>query len=330
MAAEHPHAPSPSDAVTQASISVVICAYTMARLPLLLRAIDSASAQSRPPTEIVVVADHNDELAAEVQRRRPAVVVVPNGGIRGLSGARNAGVDAARGEFIAFLDDDAEADSRWLEHLDACFADPAVFVAGGTVLPSWATRRAAWFPEEFDWVIGCSYRGQLDPRHLRQGTPCVPVRNVIGASMLFRREVFEQVGGFRTDLGRVGEVPVGGEETELCIRVGATFGSASVVLAQHAIVHHHVPDGRLSWDYFRRRCYAEGLSKAVLSKIAGRRSSLSSETSYVLRTVPGALLRNLGSTLKGDAWSLRRSIAIVGGAWTTAWGWLVGTLTPRR
>jgi GT2 family glycosyltransferase len=318
--------PRPEGSAADA-VSVVICAYALERLPLLLEAIDSVRRQPGRSVDLVVVVDGNPELLAEVARHRPDVRVVANDGPRGLSGARNTGIAASRGERIAFLDDDARADAGWLAHLDAAFADPAVAVAGGRIEPDWVGARPPWFPEEFDWVLGCSYRGQVAEV---ASDEVVPVRNVIGASMMARRAVFEAVGGFRTDLGRIGTVPVGGEETELCIRAAARFGAGSVVYVPRSVVHHHVPEARATVGYVHRRCHAEGLSKAVLSRLTGPRDGLSSERRYLVRTLPRAVVRHAWRGLRGDVGGLRRAGVLLSGTWMTAIGWLTGTVTARR
>src|SRR4051794_23050063 len=100
--------------------SVVICAYTERRWDDLCAAVGSVAAQSPPPAEILVVCDHNAELLDRVRRELPGVVAVDGNGPRGLSGARNAGVAAARGDVVAFLDDDAVAAPDWL----ACLLEP--------------------------------------------------------------------------------------------------------------------------------------------------------------------------------------------------------------
>src|SRR3712207_5260447 len=91
-------------------VSVVICAYTERRWDQMLAAVASITAQTASPLETVVVADHNPRLAARLRAAAPSVRVIENGGERGLSAARNVGVEAARGEIVAFLDDDAVAD----------------------------------------------------------------------------------------------------------------------------------------------------------------------------------------------------------------------------
>jgi glycosyltransferase involved in cell wall biosynthesis len=175
-------------------ISVIICTYTEARWSDLVAAVESLHWQSTPAREIIVVVDHNQHLLERVRTQLSSTVAVENSEPQGLSGARNSGIAVARGALIAFLDDDATAEPDWLERLNRGFKDPQVLGAGGTVEPKWLSKRPAWFPGEFYWVVGCSY----------QDTPekAVVVRNPYGGCACYRREVFEVVGGFRSGIGR--------------------------------------------------------------------------------------------------------------------------------
>ena len=128
------------------SFSVVICAYSDDRWFDLEHAVASVRAQTRPALETVVVVDHNPALLARVRSELAGVRSVPNGGERGLSGARNSGIDAARGDVVAFLDDDAAAADEWLERLAACYADDDVLGVGGAIEPQWPRRRFVYEP----------------------------------------------------------------------------------------------------------------------------------------------------------------------------------------
>ncbi|HET8565968.1 MAG TPA: glycosyltransferase [Solirubrobacterales bacterium] len=293
------------------TISVVICAFTEERLEVLTEALDSLRGQTRPPREIVLVIDHAPQLLAEARRRWPDITAVPNRERQGLSGARNSGVAEATGEVVAFLDDDAIAAPDWLERLAAAYDDPEVLGAGGAVRPRWLEGRPRWFPPEFDWVVGCTHSGM--PQRLE------PVRNLVGANMSFRRQPLLEVGGFSHDLGRVGTLPVGCEETDLSIRVHQRWPEAEILYDPAAAVEHVVPPARGKVSYFLDRCRAEGRSKAVLSGMVGTGDGLSSERSYVRRTLPLGVLRDLGAPFKGDLSGPRRAAMIlVGLAATTA------------
>jgi glucosyl-dolichyl phosphate glucuronosyltransferase len=301
--------------------SVVICAYTEDRWDDLAAAVCSALTQEPAPTEVIVVCDHNPRLLQRVRRELPEAVAVPNREQPGLSGARNSGVAAARGDVIAFLDDDAEAAPGWLARLIAAYDDPRVAGVGGSVEPRWPARRPSTFPPEFDWVVGCSYRG------LPSG-PAV-VRNVIGANMSFRRDVFEQIGGFRSDVGRVGKRPVGCEETEFCIRVRQQRQEAVILFEPRARVAHRIASERTRWRYFRARCYGEGISKAIVAKHVGADDGLAAERTYTTRTLPRGVLDGVVATLRGDLAGAARAAGIVIGLTVTVAGYMIGLATAR-
>ena len=304
-------------AARASDVSVVICAYADERWEQLVAAVRSALAQSTPPVEVVVAIDHNAALAERARVALPDAVVVENDGVRGLSGARNAGLAAARGSIVAFLDDDAVAAPDWLERLAAPYADPRVLGVGGRIEPDWAEGRPPSFPAEFDWVVGCTYLGVPET--------AAPVRNLIGANMSVRRDVLEAVGGFTVGIGRVGTLPVGCEETEMCIRARRQAPGGEFVFEPSARVLHSVPRERGRWSYFRRRCFAEGISKAHVSSTTGAGEALSTERSYVARTLPAGFARGLRDALRGDASGAARAALIVAGLAYTAAGYLVGT-----
>jgi glycosyltransferase involved in cell wall biosynthesis/GT2 family glycosyltransferase len=302
--------PRAERAANTPTISVVICAFTFDRLQVMGESLDSLRSQTLAPHEVVLVIDHAPELMEEARRLWPDVKVVANREKRGLSGARNTGVAEAGGEVVAFLDDDAIADRRWIERLAAAYADPNVLGAGGTVRPRWVEGKPGWFPPEFDWVVGCTHSGM--PREL------APVRNLVGANMSFRRAPLLEVGGFSHDLGRVGTLPVGCEETDLSIRVHQRWPQAEILYDPDAEVEHVVPATRGRIRYFLDRCRAEGRSKAVLTGMVGSEDGLSSERSYVRRTLPLGVLGGLRDALRGDAGGLGRATMILVGLAATS------------
>jgi glucosyl-dolichyl phosphate glucuronosyltransferase len=316
-----PSAPQPPGTAAP-TISVVICAFTMERIDRIAAAIESLRAQTVPTHEIVLVIDHSPELEAECRRRWPELNLMPNGEQQGLSGARNTGLAAASGEVVAFLDDDAMAAPDWIERLGAAYADPAVLGAGGTVRPQWETGRPRWFPAEFDWVVGCTHSGM--PRQLE------PVRNLVGANMSFRREALVEAGGFRHELGRIGKIPAGCEETDLCIRINHRHPEATILYDPAASVGHYVPSARGQLSYYASRCRGEGRSKAILAALVGSDSGLEAERSYVRRTLPLGFLRGLGDTARGDRGGVERAAMLVVGLANTTYGYLLAQRQARR
>jgi hypothetical protein len=248
------------------------------------------------------------------------VRVAPNDDARGLSGARNAGVRATSGDIVVFLDDDAQARPGWLGTLLAAF-EPDVMAVGGSALPRWDRGRPAWFPEEFDWVVGCTYRGSPRER--------ADVRNLLGANMSFRRAALQAAGGFEGRLGRVGTLPAGGEETELCIRARRALPAMRIILDPSAAVDHRVPAARGRLRYFVQRCFGEGRSKAIIVALSGREAGLATERGYVRRTLPRGVHRGLRELIGSDRNGGRRAAAIVLGLGVTTAGYLTGWIRSR-
>jgi glucosyl-dolichyl phosphate glucuronosyltransferase len=300
-------------------VSVIICAYTDKRWDDTLAAVASVREQSLAAHETIVVVDHNPVLYQRLKAELPDVTVLENRERQGLSGGKNTGVSAARGEILAFLDDDAVAEPNWLKFLVDSYAEPAVAGVGGLTLPLWDTRRPSWFPGEFDWVVGCTYVGM-------PGSP-TPVRNLHGGNASFRRHAFDIAGGFVDGIGRSSSgLPGGGEETEFCIRLRQREPDCVLLFDNRAVTWHRVRAERCRFSYFAARCYAEGLSKALVTRSVGMADGLSAERRHALSTLPRGVARGLAGVLHGDAASAGRSAAIVAGLAAAAAGYLAGAV----
>jgi len=304
------------------AVSVVIAAFADERWDDLVEAVRSVCAQTHPPLEVVVVVDHNRGLLARARAglTDTRVRVVPSAGAPGASGARNTGLATARGEVLAFLDDDAVATPEWLERLVGHFDDPSVLGVGGRLDALWAGRRPAWFPRQFDWVVGGSYLGMP--------TTATAVRNVWTGSMAVRREVLEGVGGFRDGFGRIG-ARVSSEDTDLCLRVARARPDGRWVFDPEAVAGHKVPASRATVGFFLRRCYREGRGKADLCTLDGTGPATRTERTYAATVLPRGVLAGLAESARGDPGGLVRSAAITVGLLSTVCGFAVGRAAPR-
>jgi glucosyl-dolichyl phosphate glucuronosyltransferase len=301
------------------SVAVVICAYTEDRWDAVRAAVRSAQTQTVTPAQVILVVDYNRVLFERCRQSLPGVTVLENANDRGLSGARNTGIAAATSDVVAFLDDDAIAAPDWVERLVSRYGSPRVVGVGGYIEPLWEAPRPRWFPDEFGWVVGCSYRGQ--PSSVAE------VRNLIGANMSFRRRALVEVGGFRTDVGQVGTAMLRCDDTELCIRVGK-HNPTGVLLHDPAVrVQHRVPAGRTTWHYFRVRCFTEGLAKALITRLVGPGRGLASERTYAAQTLPTGVIRALRQGLaRPGSGGLGQAAAIVAGFGLTVAGYALARL----
>ena len=294
---------------------MVVATHDVARWEELVKVVAALEGQIRPPDELVVVVDHNPALLDRAVAEFPRATVVENDQVPGLGGARNTGIANSTGRVVAFIDDDAIPEPDWLANLLEGFGDPSVVGVGGAIEPRWEPQRPSWFPAEFDWVVGCSYVG------LPTGTSFV--RNLIGCNMSFRREVLERFGGFRLGYGC--------DETEFCIRVAQQDPDARFLYQPAAQVHHLVTSQRLRWRRFLSRCYFEGGSKAVVSRLVGRRDGLASERAYAYRVLPRAVRRGLARWAReGDAAGAACAATVVAGLAATTAGFLVGSFRVEQ
>jgi hypothetical protein len=288
--------------VAYPTVSVIIPTYTRARWEWLQEAVESVRAQTEPALEIIVVVDYNPELLEEIAREFTGVIAVPNIGSRGVSGARNSGVKASRGEVVAFLDDDSIARNDWLAILLRHIVTPGVVGVGCYSDGLWETPCPSWFPCEFSWTIGVSY----------SGLPQEPtaVRNVWTSAMLVKRSVFELVDGFREDFGKIGNRSLP-EDTDLCLRIAAVQDKAVWMWDPEKVMQHRVPDGRATFGYLMSRCFLQGWGKAAMASMDGFGESTSTEKSYAMRILPAGIGRGLRDALRGDLSGLGRAGAIV-------------------
>jgi glycosyltransferase involved in cell wall biosynthesis len=273
-------------------ISVIVC--TRDRAESLAETLDSLAAQVLPQSvawEVLVVdnasGDRTGAVAQEFANRHPGRFRYVHEARPGKSFALNAGVEASRGEILAFTDDDVNADPAWLQRLTDRLASGDWSGAGGRVAPAWDGAPPRWLPNQGEYPLAPLALFDLgsEPGELTESP--------YGVNMAYRRAVFERHGGFRTDLGpRPGsDGPQKNEDTEFGRRL---LGAGERFCYEPAaVVYHRVASNRLRKGYF----LAWWLDKARSDvHEAGRRDTAS------FRGVPWHLLRRLvGSTLQ---WTL--------------------------
>lgn len=270
-------------------VSVLICTYNRAdSLRDTLQALQDETA-SRVSYEIVVVdnnsADHTRRVVEEAAGTHLRPVHYLFEGRQGKSHALNLGVQESRGELIAFTDDDVIPQAGWVEALWQAAEQFQADAVGGRILPLWAEEPPAWLPGQLRLMESLA---------LLDGGP-EPVMNgihtayrIYGANMALRKIIFNDIGGFRTDLGPLGRSPTRGEETELLIR--AHRAGKRLLYAPQAVVHHKVPAERMRLGYLRRAKFHGG--RALV--LGGELSS---------KPFPRWLVRQCGEHLLRSLWA---------------------------
>ena len=302
--------------------TVVMPTYDQKRWPFLVAAVKSILAGPDQPRQVVICVDHEEELYKQIRATWPHLTAVLNTRERGASVTRNTGAEFADTPFIAFLDDDILVQEGWLSRLLEPLADPDVIGTGGGVVPGWQDGRPSWFPAEFDWVVGASFRGMP--------TVQSTVRNVWAENMAVRTDVFRAVGGFRTDFGKVG-LRNSPEDTDLCIRMAAHVVGARWVYAPDALAEHHVPIARATFSYFLRRSYLEGQGKVEMAHLLGRKEKLQDERDYVRKTLPSGIAAGLWAAARhGQVDGLFKAGAILAGILAAGVGAATGIFSWSR
>jgi glycosyltransferase involved in cell wall biosynthesis len=279
---------------------------------MLARAIASLRRQTRSLAEIVLVVDGDQALAERARREiGDDVVVVCQSERQGLSAARNRGTAQVTSEIVVFLDDDAVADDEWVERLAAPFTDPQILGCSGMSRPEWENGgKPAWLPEEFLWVVGCTYRGAPEPSE--------HVRNVIGGCAALRRAAFQEVGGYDVTLGYSPSNKGGGEEAELGLRMRERVPDGRFAYEPKAFIWHFVPCERARLPYFIRRCFAEGMAKQRVSMQHGH-TALAPERAFAL-SLPLAVVASFRECLAGRPSALASNVGIIVGVVATGVG----------
>jgi glucosyl-dolichyl phosphate glucuronosyltransferase len=256
----------------QPRVTVALC--TRDRSSLLADVV-AAVLRLDPPAgdwEVLIVDNRSRDdtlaVAQELADRHPGRVRVAQEPEVGLSAARNAAVRAARGEVVAFLDDDAYPVRGWLRSLLAAFDDPGVLAAGGPVDPLLQGRLPAWFRSRYLPYLTVWDRGDEAHELSYNEYPR-------GANMAFRRQAFERFGPFSTRLGRRGRSLLSGEETELCLRLER--GGGRIVYAPEARVGHVIDAGRITPAWLARRFAAQGETEARIDWIHGGPAALAAD-----------------------------------------------------
>ena len=222
-------------------------------------AADSVLAQTYDDVELVVIVDGTPDVYERViddYGDREDTVIKCNDENLGLLQSRNQGAEIASGDVVAFIDDDAIADEVWVERLVRAYEERDTIAVGGKMVPEWVAGKPSFLPEEFYWLVGVTHRGFADGSG--------EVRNTFGSNISFQTSVFEELGGFDTNIGgRKGDKNLQGGETELCARMQQEYRHG-VWYDPEAEVAHKVFDYRTKLWWLIDRAFWQGYSKRAM------------------------------------------------------------------
>jgi GT2 family glycosyltransferase len=247
-------------------ISVVLCTYNGGRV--IRDCLEGLRKLDYPNFEVIVVNDGStDDTAAVLGEYDFRVITTEN---RGLSNARNTGMEAATGEIVAYLDDDAYPDPHWLAYLAATFCSTTHAAVGG---PNIGPPGDGWFAESVANAPG-------NPAHVLVSDR--EAEHIPGCNMAVRKAALQAVGGFDP------QFRVAGDDVDLCWRLrerGETLGFSPA-----AMVWHH---RRSSVRAFWRQQVGYGRAESLLERKWPEKYNLAGHTSWSGRVYCRGLTRAL-------------------------------------
>ena len=217
---------------------------------------------------------------------------------KGLSYGRNCGIAAAKGQFVAFIDDDETIDKGFVSAYIDLFYNHSAFAAAGALKVCYETARPKWMSHYTEKMIA-------NPVDLGNKITTI-TRTIVpaGGNMAFNKEVFNIYGYFDTNLGRQGETLLGGEENEFFDRI-RNLGER-IFYTPKAVAYHHISDRKLTAEYFDKLSYGVGVSKRLRAeKIGAERELFADERKKRRYTLVLALLYLLCFQPQKAKWLLR-------------------------
>ena len=248
-------------------ISAVVCTYN--REKYLKKALESLSKQTINHSEFqVIIIDNNStdntkQISEDFHLKYPDIpykyVVERN---QGLSFARNRGINESNAEIITFIDDDAHLDKSFLEVVTKFLEKNSDAIAvGGKILLDYESEPPKWVSKYLASLFGYFNYGDKVKIFKRSTYPR-------GSNMTFKKKVFELVGNFNVNLGRVGRNLGGNEEKDIFHKIYAK--GLDVYYLPNAIVYHAVPDSRTTHEFIKKQAMGIGFSERTRTLDSGK------------------------------------------------------------
>jgi glycosyltransferase involved in cell wall biosynthesis len=279
----------------QPKLSVILPTYN--RAASLRRAVDALLHQDAAARDYeLVVVDNNssDGTSAWLASVDDCRVRHVREERQGLSHARNAGLREARGDYVAFTDDDVEVAPDWVSTIvKALDARSDIDGVGGRVLPAWEGARPAWLTKSHWAPLALQDHGDQKRVFDRE----LPI-GLVGANVAFRRSVFDRTGPFSADVQRVKSGIGSTEDHELLTRL-YDAGGRMLYLPRMLVLARVQPD-RYEREYHRRWHEGHGMFHARMRapQMDHSRLRLFGVPAHLLRSAARDGLRWLGSCVQ--------------------------------
>jgi len=240
------------------NLSVVIPTYNRAgSLPYTLEALGAQTVPENLGWEVIVVDNNSSDATRAVVHATRDAFPVPVHYVyeprQGVSHARNAGIDQAKGDVVAFTDDDMLPAPDWVAAVHRAVPRWEADVVGGRILPRWASAVPRWLEASAEAIERLAL---MSHNAVARIAPTIDMPAVWGGNMAVRREVFDSGHRFDPAWGAVGDKLYRGEDGRLIgdlLRAGHR-----VVFDPSLLVWHRIQPDRMRRAYFRRLCFQIG------------------------------------------------------------------------
>jgi glycosyltransferase involved in cell wall biosynthesis len=277
------------------TITVILCTYN--RCQSLVQALESVAQQKFRQAvewEVLVVDNNSSDQTRYVAERfcrehaaRFRYVFEPQ---QGKSYALNTGIGEARGDLVAFMDDDVTVEPEWLDNLTSALVNGEWAGAGGRILLRWKAAPPRWLPFQGPYSLA----GVLAGFDLGDVACELKEHVPVGTNMAFRKTMFEKYGGFRTDLGPTTNSLIRNEDLEFGHRL--VLAGERLRYEPNAIVYHPISEERIRKRYFQTWYFDYGRANI-------REYGVAPEAKCYLG-IPRYLFRNLATWI--FKWALTR------------------------
>ncbi len=246
-------------------ISVIVCTFNRREvLRETLRTLDESQLPPGIDWEVLIVDNNSsDSTRSECEsfvQKNPRRFRYFFESRAGKTFALNTGIANARGEILAFTDDDVKVDPHWLAEILCTFETFACAGIAGRIVPVWNSEKPVWYSSEGPYKLM-----DADGRYDLGDDPFETTAPAFGANLSLKREMFERYGGFRTDLGPTPGKQNPGEDTEMCRRLMAA--GEKFMYAPRAIVCHPVQEKLRKKSYFQSWYFEYGCTMVRMGKV---------------------------------------------------------------
>ena len=280
-------------------LTIAICTYN--RSEALEGSVGSCFEQQTSfPFEVLVVdnnsTDNTQQVLAQLRERYAELRCVKEPK-QGLSHARNRALHEAKGEIVAFIDDDCVVLPGWLEAIVRGFEDPSVGAVGGITHVGYPDdHKPEWLTSAMEGILGLSDRGPEEKE----------VSEVMGGNMAFRRDLALRIDGFAVDLGYAGTHRIGGEDCEISHRV--TAAGYRILHLPDAKVIHCVDRARLDRKWIIGRHRLNGAFRGRVHRDVLSARKIAEE--YLKASLLTVVWRVIGKTRRSLEWAMTKSFTL--------------------